>query len=756
MRIRKWLGLALVLAMLFGLFPASALAMPTYGGEISGTWDVELTRSNASGSGPQLAPGNHPEWIDRIGNLPQYAVDFYDWLEANANASGALADPTLGTYSGGNYLYQIAEISGTASFTYTGNAETDAQNAASSAMLADATMVVNYAGAAYGAFDKDHPEVFWLSGRAQYGYGGNYDYSVSGSKGTVYYTVAVYFYLINDDFDIRAAEYRSVSSIQEGIAARDAAVNSILAACPQEDAYAQIYYLNQVLTERNGYNSLVATGNQSAAANSAWECISALTGNAGTAGPVCEGYARAFMVLCDKLGIPCVLVQGYAKSTADGEAGNHMWNYVNLGCQWYAVDVTWNDPYVSNKPDAVLSGYEGNSWVLLGADTVLGEDLSFIQSHIVTNNTTVNSLNYVNGPVLASLAYDTASGGHNYENGVCTNCGASEPDSVTVPTLTAKNISLSVEDEILVNVYFTAENTADVKNYGLLLFSEKVSAPTFQTAIAHTEGWYESNGYLGVTTPGIAAKNMGDTLYFAVYALLSDGSYAYSKCYSYAPTTYANNLLNKTTTTQQMKSLIVAMLNYGAAAQTYFDYNTGALVNAKLTDEQKALVVDYNNDMLDGLTTCAAGKKGTLFGSGNTGFSKRTPSVNFEGAFSVNFYFSQPKATVGSDVTFYVWDKAAYESAATLLPQNAIATSKCSFDGTYYTGIVEGIAAKEVDETFYCAAVYTGTDGNTYVSGVIAYSLGYYLENQASGTKMPDFAKATGVYAYYAKLNFNN
>ncbi|MBQ7857276.1 MAG: hypothetical protein IJ351_01400 [Oscillospiraceae bacterium] len=117
------------------------------------------------------------------------------------------------------------------------------------------------------------------------------------------------------------------------------------------------------------------------------------------------------------------------------------------------------------------------------------------------------------------------------------------------------------------NVYFTAADTADVENYGLLLFSEKVTTPTFDTAIAHTEGWYESNGYLGVTTPGIAAE--------------------------------------------------------------------------------------------------------------------------------------------------------------------------------------------QVDETFYCAAVYTGTDGNTYVSGVISYSLGYYLENRANGTAMPNFAKATGVYAYYAKTLFN-
>ena len=343
--------------------------------------------------------------------------------------------------------------------------------------------------------------------------------------------------------------------------------------------------------------------------------------------------------------------------------------------------------------------------------------------------------------------------GHSYENGTCSVCGAADPNYVA-PAITASTVSLSFEDEILLNVYFTTAGLGEVKDYGLLIYSEKVDAPAHDNAIAVTPGYYESNGYLSVTTPGIPAKKMGDKVYFAVYAELADGSYFYSKCYNYAPTTYAYSLLSKSTTTQDMKNLVVAMLNYGAAAQEYFGYNTEALVNASLTDEQKAFVIDYNADMLDGLTVCTADKKGDLFGSGNTGFNTRTPSVNFEGAFSVNFYFADPKATVGSDVTFYVWDAETYNSVDTLLPTNATATSTCTFDGTYYMGIVEGIAAKEVDETFYCAAVFTGEDGNTYVSGVIAYSLGYYLENQTVGTKMPDFAQATAVYSYYAKSCF--
>lgn len=58
-------------------------------------------------------------------------------------------------------------------------------------------------------------------------------------------------------------------------------------------------------------------------------------------GAVCEGYSKGFKMICDKLGIPCVIVFGnydLTKNTA------HMWNYVQMeDGKWYAVDLTWDD-----------------------------------------------------------------------------------------------------------------------------------------------------------------------------------------------------------------------------------------------------------------------------------------------------------------------------------------------------------------------------------------------------------------------------
>lgn len=57
---------------------------------------------------------------------------------------------------------------------------------------------------------------------------------------------------------------------------------------------------------------------------------------------VCEGYAEAFKLLCDKYNIPCALVIG--EGAYGGSSEGHMWNAVQMeNGYWYGVDVTWDD-----------------------------------------------------------------------------------------------------------------------------------------------------------------------------------------------------------------------------------------------------------------------------------------------------------------------------------------------------------------------------------------------------------------------------
>ena len=58
---------------------------------------------------------------------------------------------------------------------------------------------------------------------------------------------------------------------------------------------------------------------------------------------VCEGYARAFKYLMDEIDVPCIIACGDAINST-GQSESHAWNYVQLNGNWYAIDVTWDDP----------------------------------------------------------------------------------------------------------------------------------------------------------------------------------------------------------------------------------------------------------------------------------------------------------------------------------------------------------------------------------------------------------------------------
>ena len=60
---------------------------------------------------------------------------------------------------------------------------------------------------------------------------------------------------------------------------------------------------------------------------------------------VCEGYSRAFKYVLDELNIPCIIACGIAKNSR-GVAEAHAWNYVFIDNDWYAIDVTWDDPII--------------------------------------------------------------------------------------------------------------------------------------------------------------------------------------------------------------------------------------------------------------------------------------------------------------------------------------------------------------------------------------------------------------------------
>ena len=80
---------------------------------------------------------------------------------------------------------------------------------------------------------------------------------------------------------------------------------------------------------------------------------------------VCEGYARAYKLILDELDIPCIIACGMAKNSA-GKIESHAWNYVQVDGNWYAIDVTWDDPVITGT--GILNEEYKYRYFLVGAD----------------------------------------------------------------------------------------------------------------------------------------------------------------------------------------------------------------------------------------------------------------------------------------------------------------------------------------------------------------------------------------------------
>jgi transposase-like protein len=329
---------------------------------------------------------------------------------------------------------------------------------------------------------------------------------------------------------------------------------------------------------------------------------------------------------------------------------------------------------------------------------------------------------------------------HSYgADGVCTVCGAVQP-------VKARGFSLSFEDEILVNLYFSVNDAAAVAQ-GMLAYNQKPEKPDAAAADrVYPAVYVPSSGRYMSQTDGIAAKEMGDTRYYVAYVQYADGTYAYSDVLDYSPAVYARNKLSNADTDPRLKALCAAMLSYGAAAQAFFGYRTDALMNEDLSFEDLMLLTAFGWDKLTGAVGC---DKETVFNK-TEGFSAISASVSFEGAFAVNYYFTP---SVPADVTFYYWTAEDYAAADALTAETATGSMAMVMqeNGTCWASLT-GIAAKAIDDTVYVAAVCE-QDGVTHSTGVIAYSISTYCRKQAGGS-MGDLAYATAAYGYFAARYF--
>ena len=102
----------------------------------------------------------------------------------------------------------------------------------------------------------------------------------------------------------------------------------------EQESYKQIKQVHDYIVENIEYDSTVSKAN-------IYNIYGALINREA----VCEGYAKAFKYIMDKLNIPCLIACGVGLNSK-GQTESHAWNYVRVYGTWYAVDTTWDDPVI--------------------------------------------------------------------------------------------------------------------------------------------------------------------------------------------------------------------------------------------------------------------------------------------------------------------------------------------------------------------------------------------------------------------------
>lgn len=228
-------------------------------------------------------------------------------------------------------------------------------------LQAETQVCVNAMLDAYDAILVTHPEVWWLSG-------------INISSTTTNVLNGQYSLPLTLSFHFQDQWVSGGRSVYDDEATLKSVVQSIAdEACVQGGPYQQLLYVHDWLTTHNVYNeAAAAAGSGNYWDYMPWTPVSALTD---ASQPVCEGYARAFKLICDYLGYPCLYVVGY------GGGDRHAWNMVQVAGKWYGVDCTFDDPAVAGVT-SVVSGHENHKYFMVGEETLLDGYHVFSDNHI--------------------------------------------------------------------------------------------------------------------------------------------------------------------------------------------------------------------------------------------------------------------------------------------------------------------------------------------------------------------------------------
>lgn len=238
----------------------------------------------------------------------------------------------------------------------------------------------------------------------------------------------------------------------------------------------------------------------------------------------------------------------------------------------------------------------------------------------------------------------------------------------------------------------------------------------------------------------VSAKEIGDTLTASLEFTKGEREYN-GKVDEYSLKQYAEERL-AASANESFKRLLVDLLNYGAAAQSYFEYKTDKPVNADLTEEQKALSLGKYNGITKVVSDEDTGVYEAEITRKNIKFGNRIELL-VATSFGIDSNLSGVKLEV-------VYTTASGEEGVETIDG---ADFVYRTDVNSYTAYFNGLKASEFRSVLFLTLVR----GDEAISATVKYSLDTYAANRLEAStdeNYKELLKKTLIYSDSAKNYF--
>ncbi len=320
-----------------------------------------------------------------------------------------------------------------------------------------------------------------------------------------------------------------------------------------------------------------------------------------------------------------------------------------------------------------------------------------------------------------------------YRHKDCTICGVVlQEEHSSIEKLAIKGASLTLESNLVINYKVDKalfESVGYTNPYIVFVFNGVETTVTDYRIVGdrYVFDFVNINPHL-----------MNDNVYATLYATYNGKVYSSPKR-QYSVAAYCYNTLNKYNATDyvgeeydELRTLLVDLLNYGAASQQYMNYKTNNFVNSKLTDVQKSWATAEDPALNDDLNT----EYETIY---EPTVSWLGAGLNLQNSVGMRFKFSAESIEnlsvrfTNANGEYYIVTSDKFELVE---------------DGVYYV-YFEQYCASQMSEIVYAVVL----ENDYAVSNTISYSIESYAyaKQDHQDTNLADLVKAMMKYGNSAK-----